>query len=121
MRLDFARRSYCGDSFNFGVPDLAFRVFLFRGPSTNSSRNNKVCAFLGHNGSGKTTTINVLTGVVRPERGSVSVDGTDLLTEGGLAYARSITGVCVQHNINFAFLTVRENLELVARLRLTER
>ena len=41
----------------------------------------------------------------------------DVLSPKGLAAARSYTGVCVQHNVNYPFLTVRENLELVARLR----
>ena len=77
----------------------------------------EVCAFLGHNGSGKTTTINMMTGIVRPEKGDCVVDGASVLSEKGMAYIRSITGVCMQHNVQYPYLTARENLELVARLR----
>lgn len=39
-----------------------------------------VVGIIGPNGAGKTTLINVLSGFVRPETGSVDVDGLDLLT-----------------------------------------
>ena len=77
------------------------------------------CAFLGHNGSGKTVTLSMLSGTIRPERGLCTVDGANAMSRKDIRYIRSITGVCVQHNANFPMLTVRENLELVARLRCT--
>lgn len=80
----------------------------------------QVCAFLGHNGSGKTVTLSMLSGTIRPEQGLCTVDGADAMSRTDIRYIRSITGVCVQHNANFPMLTVRENLELVARLRCVE-
>lgn len=42
--------------------------------------SDDVVGIIGPNGAGKTTLINVLSGFVRPETGSVDVDGLDLLT-----------------------------------------
>ncbi len=41
-----------------------------------------VHAFLGPNGAGKTTTIRMCTGLLQPDRGSVSVAGHDVVTDG---------------------------------------
>lgn len=37
--------------------------------------NNQIFALLGHNGAGKTTTISMLTGMVEPTSGFISVFG----------------------------------------------
>ncbi|MDP3178540.1 MAG: ABC transporter ATP-binding protein [Spirochaetaceae bacterium] len=42
-------------------------------------RDGEIFGFLGPNGAGKTTTLKMLTGVLRPDSGSVSVDGIDML------------------------------------------
>ena len=44
-------------------------------------RDGEIFGFLGPNGAGKTTTIRVLTGVIRPDTGSVEVDGIDLFKD----------------------------------------
>ncbi len=44
-----------------------------------------MCAFLGHNGSGKSVTIGMMTGTVRQERGSCIIDGADTASDDGLA------------------------------------
>lgn len=72
--------------------------------------SNEVCAFLGHNGCGKTTTINMLTGVVRPDAGTCTVDGASVLTDKGLAYIRSITGAFLMTMDKMDALTVRSLL-----------
>ena len=51
----------------------------------------EVFGLLGPNGSGKTTTINCLTGLLKPTRGTIEVGGFDVQTDG--AKARSIMGV----------------------------
>ena len=63
------------------VDDVAFRV-----------RRGEVHALIGPNGSGKTTTLNVVTGIYRTTRGAISLDGVDITalpphkrTIGGLA------------------------------------
>ncbi|MBM7614287.1 ABC transporter ATP-binding protein [Alkaliphilus hydrothermalis] len=39
-------------------------------------KNNEIYGFLGHNGAGKSTTINILTNLIKPTKGNVSVNGS---------------------------------------------
>ncbi|KNB51666.1 ATP-binding cassette domain-containing protein [Streptomyces caatingaensis] len=73
-----------------------------------------VLGLLGPNGAGKTTTVRVLTTLVRPERGSASVAGIDVL-EHPDAVRHSI-GVSGQFAAVDEYLTGRENLRMVGRL-----
>jgi ABC-type multidrug transport system ATPase subunit len=41
----------------------------------------EVYSLLGHNGAGKTTAIKMLVGLMRPDSGTVRVDGFDLVTQ----------------------------------------
>lgn len=52
------------------VDDISFSV-----------ETGEVLGFLGPNGAGKTTTMRMLTGYLRPTRGSVSICGTSMLAE----------------------------------------
>jgi ABC-type multidrug transport system fused ATPase/permease subunit len=45
-----------------------------------SIRKNETIAFVGESGSGKTTVMNLLAGILYPDRGAVLVDGVDLRT-----------------------------------------
>src|SRR5215207_232394 len=69
---------------------------------------------LGHNGAGKTTLIRVLTTLVPPNVGRVTVDGLDVAADAD--QVRQRIGVTGQFAGLDEFLTGRENLELVARL-----
>jgi ABC-2 type transport system ATP-binding protein len=69
---------------------------------------------LGHNGAGKTTLIQVLTTLIRPDRGRVMIDGIDALAQPGEVRRR--IGVTGQYAGLDDFLTTAENLELVGRL-----
>jgi ABC-2 type transport system ATP-binding protein len=44
-------------------------------------RQGELFGFLGPNGAGKTTTINMLTGLARPDSGSISIAGFDVIRE----------------------------------------
>ncbi|MCZ4517964.1 ATP-binding cassette domain-containing protein [Rhodococcus ruber] len=74
-----------------------------------------VTALLGSNGAGKTTTVHVLSTLVRPESGSATVAGCDVVTDpGGVRAAIGLTG---QFSAVDNLLTGEENLMLMARLR----
>jgi len=70
----------------------------------------KIGALLGHNGAGKTSTIAVLTGMLRASDGHASILGMDVATEMGAI--RQDLGVCPQHDILWPQLTVGEHLRL---------
>jgi len=69
---------------------------------------------LGHNGAGKTTLIRVLTTLLRPSAGRVTVGGFDVVADAD--QVRRIIGVTGQYAGLDEFLTGRENLELIGRL-----
>ncbi|MBL8898697.1 MAG: ABC transporter ATP-binding protein [Planctomycetes bacterium] len=75
----------------------------------------EVVGLLGLNGAGKTTAISILAGVLRPDRGSVEVDGRDLLREPLLA--KRALGLVPQELALYADLSVAENLRFFGRLR----
>jgi ABC-2 type transport system ATP-binding protein len=74
----------------------------------------EVWGFLGPNGSGKTTTIRMLCGLLRPDSGSGSCLGFDVLRESEAIKLR--TGYMTQRFSFYEDLTIRENLDFVARL-----
>ena len=72
----------------------------------------EICGFLGANGSGKTTTIRMLCGLLVPDGGSGTCLGLDIIRE-----AQSIrrqVGYMTQRFSFYEDLTVFENLDLVA-------
>ncbi|MGI5996908.1 MAG: daunorubicin resistance protein DrrA family ABC transporter ATP-binding protein [Saccharomonospora viridis] len=71
-------------------------------------------ALLGPNGSGKTTTVRILTTLLRPDSGTVRVGGHDAFTEP--AAVRRAIGLTAQQASVDELLTGRENLELFAGL-----
>jgi ABC-2 type transport system ATP-binding protein len=73
-----------------------------------------VFGFLGPNGSGKTTTIRCLLGLVRPTAGGVSLLGRPVPE--GLAGTMGRVGAIVEAPALFPTMTGRENLRLLAAL-----
>jgi urea transport system ATP-binding protein len=75
---------------------------------------NAVVAVLGHNGAGKSTLLRTATGLLKPRRGTVLLDGEDITklaphqrVARGMAYVP-------QGQQSFQHLTTAENLQLVA-------
>jgi ABC-2 type transport system ATP-binding protein len=75
----------------------------------------QIVALLGPNGAGKTTLIRILATLLRPDAGTATVAGHDLLADPlGVRLAISLTG---QYAAVDDMLTGEENLRMMARLR----
>jgi ABC-2 type transport system ATP-binding protein len=77
-------------------------------------KKGEVYGFLGPNGSGKTTTIRMLCGLMIPDSGEGTCIGYDILTQS--YQIKQNVGYMTQHFGLYDYLTVYENLEFVARL-----
>lgn len=77
-----------------------------------SARPGRVHGLLGPNGAGKTTVLRILLGLIRPDRGTVEVDGVILPAE----VPRGRAGIAgfVESPHFYPYLTASRNLELLA-------
>lgn len=100
IRIDHLCKSF-GDV--KAVDDLSFRV-----------GEGELFAFLGVNGAGKSTTINIICGQLTKDSGSVSIDGADIDTE--LDRVKRTLGVVFQGSVLDKELSVADNLESRAAL-----
>lgn len=92
---------------NFGdvkaVKDLSFRV-----------KEGELFAFLGINGAGKSTTINIMCGQLSKDGGKVVIDGADL--DRNIDRIKRGLGVVFQTSVLDAALSVYDNLQSRAAL-----
>lgn len=96
-----------------GIKKYFGKVRAVDGVSLSVSRG-KVYGFLGPNGSGKTTTIGMILGLLHPTAGSVTLFG-DPVTPYQTRPLRRV-GALVGAPTLVPFLSARQNLELLARL-----
>jgi ABC-2 type transport system ATP-binding protein len=75
----------------------------------------EIVGYLGPNGSGKTTTTRILTGLLEPSSGEVLFDGREVRLD-PLEFRRRLGYVPEEPHL-YPFLSGREHLELVGRLR----
>lgn len=85
------------------VDDLSFSV-----------REREIFGLLGPNGAGKSTTMNVITSLCDFDKGSVTVDGMDIVKD--RERARRIIGMVPQEISLYPFLTAEENVKFFASL-----
>ena len=77
-------------------------------------REGELFAFLGVNGAGKSTTINIICGQLAKDSGSVIIDGCDI--ENRLDDVKGKLGVVFQSSVLDKSLSVKDNLESRAAL-----
>jgi branched-chain amino acid transport system ATP-binding protein len=97
-----------GVSAGYGPFHALFEVSLAVEPG-------QAVALLGANGVGKTTVARVASGLVRPDRGAVLVDGKDLTGAPPHKFARAGIAHAVEGRSVFASLSVEDNLRLSFR------
>ncbi len=73
-----------------------------------------ICGFLGPNGSGKTTTLRMLRGLLTPDTGAGTRLGFDILKQ--TDQIKRKTGYMTQRFSLYEDLTVEENLDFIARM-----
>ncbi|KAK7500956.1 hypothetical protein BaRGS_00007836, partial [Batillaria attramentaria] len=73
--------------------------------------HDQVTTLLGHNGAAKTTTMNMLVGVLGPSGGVVLVEGKKATGKTGLL------GICPQHNTLYEYMTVQEHMEFYGGMK----
>lgn len=85
------------------MQDLSFRV-----------KEGELFAFLGVNGAGKSTTINIMCGQLSKDSGTVEIDGADL--DHDLDHIKRELGVVFQNSVLDGALSVRDNFQSRAAL-----
>lgn len=67
----------------------------------------EIFGFLGPNGAGKTTTIRMMSGLLKPDSGSVTIDSRD---------SRKSIGICPQHIVVWENLTCHEQIVYMGKM-----
>src|SRR2546429_385872 len=73
----------------------------------------EIVGLLGPNGAGKTTTFYMITGLIRPDRGRITLNGRDVTAEPMYQRARAGIGYLAQEPSVFRKLTVEENIRAI--------
>ncbi|KAF9976270.1 ATP-binding cassette sub- A member 2 [Actinomortierella ambigua] len=116
-------------------PDPKRKSGPFAGPQTQQVvdnlslelHRNEIFGFLGHNGAGKTTSLSIILGMLRPDSGRIIVNGhvmpgsegqsrgeMDLRT---LSEVQKTMGVCPQYDVLFDTMTAWETIQLYAAIK----
>lgn len=66
----------------------------------------RILGLLGKNGTGKTTTINILSGYLKPRSGRCSIFGQDIQTMH--PFTRRNIGLLIEGHVQYQFMTIRE-------------
>ena len=96
-----------------GIHKSFGKVHAVRGVSFDAP-DGKITGLLGPNGAGKSTTLRVLYTVLKPDEGSASIDGADVVTDS--LEARKRIGALPHGSGLYPHLSARENIAYFARL-----
>ncbi len=103
-----------------GIETFYGRIQALRGVSLEV-REREIVALIGGNGAGKTTTLRTISGLVRPARGRVTFDGTDITAVTPDEIVRLGVVQVPEGRRIFPRMTVLENLQLGAYARSDQR
>ena len=99
---------FCGRDINFrfpnsdnGMHDLSF-----------SLKNGELLAIMGGSGTGKTTLLSLLNGSMKPQEGTITINGHDIAEP----QAKALIGFVPQDDLLIEELTVYQNLRFTAKL-----
>ena len=99
-----------------------YRERFRRGPGVRANDGitlqadaGQVYGLLGHNGAGKTTLVNQVVGLLRPDSGTIHVDGVDLVADP--AHARQVCSLQPQAQLPITGLKPRQAIDLIGRIR----
>lgn len=101
VQAEHLTKRYSGHT---AVEDISFEV-----------AEGEICGLVGPNGAGKSTTMNILTGYIAPNEGTVRVGGVDLLEEPEAA--KKQIGYLPEQPPLYPDMTPREYLAFAARLK----
>ncbi|EFA81476.1 ABC transporter A family protein [Heterostelium album PN500] len=90
------------------------KVHAVNGLSLNIPQGT-IFALLGHNGAGKSTTMNILCGMIPPTSGNAFINGLSVKNQ--MDFIRRSIGFCPQNNILYAQLTCAEHLRLFGKIK----
>lgn len=96
-----------------GVHKSYGKVKVLEGIDLKISRGS-IVALLGPNGAGKTTMVKILSTLLKPDEGKVSIEGYDVVHKADKV--RSLIGLTGQYAAVDEYLTGRENLRMMGRL-----
>jgi len=91
------------------------KKFLALNDVSFKAYQNEIFCILGHKGSGKTTLIKILTGLISPDKGLIMYE--DIKLHKNKQEIREKMGVCNQENILFDLLSVEENINVFSDLK----
>jgi ABC-type multidrug transport system ATPase subunit len=99
---------FCGRDINFRFPnsDNGMHNLSF------TLRNGELLAIMGGSGTGKTTLLSLLNGTLRPQEGSITINGHDISEP----KAKDLIGFVPQDDLLIEELTVYQNLWFTAKL-----
>ena len=70
---------------------------------------------IGSSGCGKTTTLKMVNGLIKPEKGTITIHGEDIKTKDMTTFRRTI-GYAIQGSVLFPHMNVEENIAYVPNL-----